>query len=298
MGSNLDFQSTLIIKNLAAPTNTGDAARKGYVDTEITNAKSRANHTGTQLAATISDFDTAVRLSRLDQMAAPTAAVNLNSQRITSLQDPSGAQDAATKNYVDTQISGLTGGLVLKGAVRAVSSTNVNIASPGATIDGVSATANDVFLLAGQTTGSQNGPWVWNGSAVAMTRPTNWDTAGEAVVGSYWVVKEGTQADKFAIMTNDSFTLNTTTAAFSYVGSVSSTGAGFTTTSPSVTAGGSWTVSHALNTKTLVWQVYRTASPYDDIDVYGERTDVNTLTLKPDIAMASGEYTVVVWKAA
>ena len=35
----------------------------------------RANHTGTQTAATISEFNTAVRTNRLDQMAAPTVAV-------------------------------------------------------------------------------------------------------------------------------------------------------------------------------------------------------------------------------
>jgi hypothetical protein len=38
-----------------------------------TDPLARANHTGTQLAATVSDFDTQVRTSRLDQMAAPTA---------------------------------------------------------------------------------------------------------------------------------------------------------------------------------------------------------------------------------
>lgn len=62
----------------------------------------RANHTGTQTASTISDFDTQVRTNRLDQMAAPTASVSLNSQKITSLLDPTSAQDAATKTYVDT----------------------------------------------------------------------------------------------------------------------------------------------------------------------------------------------------
>src|SRR5215510_10556517 len=45
---------------------------------------SRPNHTGTQTASTISDFDTAVRTSRLDQMAAPTANVSWNSQRLTN----------------------------------------------------------------------------------------------------------------------------------------------------------------------------------------------------------------------
>ncbi|MEE3227467.1 MAG: hypothetical protein VX237_00015, partial [Chloroflexota bacterium] len=42
----------------------------------------RANHTGTQTASTVSDFDTQVRTSRLDQLAAPTASVSANSQRI------------------------------------------------------------------------------------------------------------------------------------------------------------------------------------------------------------------------
>jgi hypothetical protein len=37
----------------------------------------------------------------LDGVNAPTGPVNMNSQRIVSLLDPSGAQDAATKSYVD-----------------------------------------------------------------------------------------------------------------------------------------------------------------------------------------------------
>jgi hypothetical protein len=63
----------------------------------------RGNHTGTQAASTISDFDTQVRTSRLDQMAAPTAAVALNAQKITGLANPTNAQDAVTLNYITTQ---------------------------------------------------------------------------------------------------------------------------------------------------------------------------------------------------
>ena len=70
----------------------------------------RANHTGTQTASTISDFDTQVRTSRLDQMAAPTASVALNAQKITGLQDPTSAQDAVTLNYITTQ-KGVANGL-------------------------------------------------------------------------------------------------------------------------------------------------------------------------------------------
>ena len=67
-----------------------------------TDPLARANHTGTQTASTISDFDTQVRTSRLDQMAAPTGSVSLNSQKITSLATPTTNTDAATKAYVDT----------------------------------------------------------------------------------------------------------------------------------------------------------------------------------------------------
>jgi len=65
--------------------------------------RARSNHTGTQLAATISDFDTQVRTNRLDQMAAPTAAVALNGQKITGMADPTAAQDASTKAYTDAR---------------------------------------------------------------------------------------------------------------------------------------------------------------------------------------------------
>ena len=66
----------------------------------------RANHTGTQTASTISDFNTAVQTSRLDQLSAPTASVSLNSQKITSLATPTAETDAATKGYVDAGTGG------------------------------------------------------------------------------------------------------------------------------------------------------------------------------------------------
>jgi hypothetical protein len=74
----------------------------------VTDPYARANHTGTQLASTVSDFDTQVRTSRLDQMAAPTASVVLNSQKITGLGTPAAnTTDAATTAYVDTAVANL-----------------------------------------------------------------------------------------------------------------------------------------------------------------------------------------------
>jgi hypothetical protein len=73
----------------------------------VSDPYARANHTGTQTASTISDFDTQVRTSRLDQMAAPTGSVSVNSQKITSLATPTVNTDAATKLYVDTKVADL-----------------------------------------------------------------------------------------------------------------------------------------------------------------------------------------------
>ena len=73
----------------------------------VTDPYARANHTGTQTASTISDFNTAVRTNRLDQMAAPTSSVSLNSQKVTSLATPTDNTDAATKLYVDTKVADL-----------------------------------------------------------------------------------------------------------------------------------------------------------------------------------------------
>jgi hypothetical protein len=56
----------------------------------------------TLTAAKISDFDTQVRLSRLDQMAAPTGSVSFNSQRILDIAAPQLPGDAVNKQYADS----------------------------------------------------------------------------------------------------------------------------------------------------------------------------------------------------
>jgi len=107
---------------LAGTITSADIANDTIVNADINTAAgialsklatdplARANHTGTQLAATVSDFDTQVRTSRLDQMTAPSAAVSVNSQKITNLDTPTASADAANKGYVDTQITALIGG--------------------------------------------------------------------------------------------------------------------------------------------------------------------------------------------
>ena len=70
----------------------------------------RANHTGTQTASTVSDFDTQVRTNRLDQMASPTGPVSANSQKITNLATPTNSGDAVSLGYITSQ-KGIANGL-------------------------------------------------------------------------------------------------------------------------------------------------------------------------------------------
>ncbi len=78
-----------------------DAAAAIALSKLATDPLARANHTGTQLASTVSDFDTQVRTSRLDQMATPTAGVAMGSQKLTGLADGTAATDAVTKQQLD-----------------------------------------------------------------------------------------------------------------------------------------------------------------------------------------------------
>jgi hypothetical protein len=289
----------LKVVNMADGSSTTDGATKQQVDAAAAFGASLANRGSTTTDHTaINDWDTAIQSKRLDQFAAPTSAVAWNSQKITGLLDPSSAQDASTKNYVDNAVAALSAGLVFKGKVRAATASNVSVTSAPATIDGVTPTAGDVFLLTGQTTGAENGPRVWTAAGAAMAYASNWNTTALASPGSMWVVQQGSFDNQLAILSNDSFTLGTTTGTFVFLNPAASADndTGYTTTSPVVTAGNTWTVTHGLGSKAITVAVYRTASPYDEVEVYITRDTTTTIGITPDIAMASGEYTVVVQK--
>jgi len=88
LGGNWNAQ-TLQIKNVVDGTLAQDAATKNQLDTQ------------THVAADVTDFDTQVRTNRLDQMATPTSGVDVGNVQITSLGTPSLTTDAATKGYCD-----------------------------------------------------------------------------------------------------------------------------------------------------------------------------------------------------
>lgn len=174
-----------------------------------TDPLARANHTGTQTASTISDFDTQVRTNRLDQMTAPTASVSFNSQKITNLAEPTSASDAATKGYVDATAVGLDP----KPSVRVATTGNITL-SGTQTIDGTAVIAGDRVLVKSQTDATENGLYVVAASAWARSSDANTDA--EVTAGMFVFVEEGTvNADSgWILATNNPITLGTTELTF------------------------------------------------------------------------------------
>ena len=101
------------VSGLATPSANSDAATKAYVDTQVSSLVDSAPgtlDTLNELAAALGDdpnFATTVTNSIATKLSLSggtmTGAIAMGTNKITGLGDPTSAQDAATKNYIDTQ---------------------------------------------------------------------------------------------------------------------------------------------------------------------------------------------------
>jgi hypothetical protein len=242
-----------------------------------TDAKGRVT-SGTTLSATdiptltaskISDFDTQVRTSRLDQLAAAGADVSHGGYKIINVADPVNAQDAATKNYVDATAQGLD----VKGSVKAATTANITL-SGTQTIDGIALVAGDRCLVKNQTTTSQNGIYVV--AASTWSRATDMDAWTE-VPGAFTFVEQGsTLADTGWVSTSDQGgTLGTTAITFTQF-----SGAGTYTAGNGLSlAGGSFSVTGTTNR----------------ISVSGAGVDISSSYVGQNTITTLGTITTGVW---
>ena len=191
--TNGDGQASSPTVNLATVTNSGTGS---FVKVST---DSFGRVTGTTAVVT-SDI-TALADSqyvRQDGTSTMAGSLNLGGNTITNVATPVNPTDAANKSYVDNAVSGLT----WKDAVVVKSAGNVAIAGPGATIDGVTLASGDRVLLTGQTTASENGIYVFNGAASAMTRSTDAATPAQ-LQGAAVFVESGTSANSGWVQTID-----------------------------------------------------------------------------------------------
>lgn len=228
------------------------------------------------------------------------------------------------------QLKAAVEGLAWKDSVRVAGQSNINLAAPGATIDGITMVANDRFLAPSQSTGSQNGIYIWNGAATPATRALDASTFAEleqAVV----TVEEGTSAGTSYRQTVVNGTIDSTSPSFSTFGTTapaaSETVAGIAELAtqgeadagtddariitPLKLATSVWakkkyavafgdgaatqyTITHNLNSRDVVVSVYRNSGAYDQVICDVEHTTVNTLTLRFAAAPSSNQFRVVV----
>ena len=123
-----------------------------------------------------------------------------------------GTNSLVSKEYVDA----VKVGLDFKDSVRVASTANVTISGPGTAIDGVTLSSGDRVLLKDQSTGSQNGIYIFNGAASAMTRATDADADAEVTSGMFVFVEAGTvNADNgFVLSTDGTITVGSTALTF------------------------------------------------------------------------------------
>ena len=147
-----------------------------------------------------------------------SGVIDASTSRIVNVTNPSAAQDAATKAYVDAVKQTLD----IKDAVKVATTANGTIGSAfanGQTVDGVTLATNDRILLKNQTDASENGIYVVNASG----NPTRSDDANasnvagtEVTTGMFVYVTHGTAnaGNGFVLTTTGTITLDTTNLTF------------------------------------------------------------------------------------
>lgn len=175
-----------------------------------------------------------------DGSIAMTANLNFGNNKGVNVGTPTANNDAANKAYVDTQIASLYSIFDNKGSCRAATTGNINLASPGATHDGVTLTNGQRLFVRAQSAPAENGIYTFNGATSALTRDPLMDNWAE-VPGATFTVEEGSVwADTIWYCTaNSSGTLGTTAITFQQVNAAGLVLGNFNFEAPSGTINGS-----------------------------------------------------------
>lgn len=249
-----------------------------------------------------------------------------STSKVVNVPSPSAAGDVVPKSYVDSLVEGLA----WKDSCRVATQANINLSSPGSTIDGITMASQDRVLVRAQSTASENGIYVWNGSAVAMTRSLDASTFAE-LEQAITTVEEGTSAGASYRQDQVNGTIDSSTVSWVTFGTsapaASETTAGIAelATQAEVDAGTddlrivtplklatwsgrirkystnigdgsatSYTITHSLNTRDVIIRVFPNSGNYDDVEVDVYRPSTTTATLVFATAPASNAYRVVV----
>jgi hypothetical protein len=220
-GVTSSIQTQIDTKSPSAnPVFTGTVS----LDSTIVFEGSTADGNETTLTATDPTADRTITLpdasgtvilttNKVTDLTAPTSAFTMNSQLITNVADPVSAQDAATKNYVDSVAQGLD----VKASVRAATDGNRELLEMenGEVVDGVTLATGDRVLVKNQTDATANGIYVVQASG-APVRALDANSNADVTSGMFTFVEQGTVNGNsgWVLTTDNPITLGTTALTF------------------------------------------------------------------------------------
>ena len=198
--TTVNANSTVTVQSLTDSTATlSGGGLTGLTNLSVDNINANAN----TISTTNSNGDLILSPNGTGTVTVPSGYKDRSGFGTTSL---------VTKEYVDA----VKVGLDFKDSVRVASTANVTVSGPGAAIDGITLSSGDRVLLKNQSTASQNGIYVFNGAASALTRATDADANAEVTAGMFVFVEEGTvNADQgFVLTTDGTITVGSTSLSF------------------------------------------------------------------------------------
>ena len=258
----------------------------------------------------------------LDYWGNPDGNIVMDSHKITSLLDPTAAQDAATKNYVDTTFAG-SGALIYQGGYDATSAAPsagvkqgwtyaVTVAGTGSPAGFWSPTLEvGDLIIANQDTPVDAGDWTEINKNIDVATGTvlgivNVPAAGGLSIssGAVSLPNVGTAAtvggvSKSLVLTTDtkgrvsSATAGDIQIAASQVTNFCAEVESCQTAREKVGTIGSassWTITHNFGTRNVVVNVYQNSGSYQEVKTTITRPTVNTVVISVAFAVGANAY--------
>jgi hypothetical protein len=217
----LPEENGIYIVNLSSWTRAEDMNAVGEFENAVLTAEQGATNASkmwiqTEIVTTINTDDVEFSIisfsGKLSDLVIDGTEKDWQTTRITNLGDPTGAQDAATKSYVDAQEESATNWK--EPVLRATTSTDGNILLSGVqSVDGDNTSDGQRILVKNQSAPAENGIYIADSST--WSRALDMDEIAQFESAAVWVTVGNLQADTAWVQTLTVTTIGSSVVSFS-----------------------------------------------------------------------------------